>query len=385
MKIKTICALAAAALFGANLYAAGFDNEKDPFILGMYSADPQTDKVFKMLSDSGVNYVHTYYKKRSTPEERRKILDLAQKYNMKVMLDIGASNLVRTDVENYMSGVMAEVKATKDHPALGMWYLFDEPKTEQLPHVAKVRKELSKVSNIPTSLVIHWREKWENTRGYSDIWMVDTYPVRGEDFPNAPLQHCTAFVRGAARTKRPGTPFIPVLQACDFTCFPDQARKLEDKSKLRYPNLVEMRFMAYSSLTFGVRGLFFYSLYHSHLEKPAGRAWWQDVLSPLLLEVKAFTDAVPRAWEVTAHDYKIDKRYNVNLAYWARSTGNFLVLTNNTPETRSVSIDLTGTAFPETGELTPYAFTAPHKVQWNSGKLEVAELSPWETLIYRVK
>ncbi len=376
---------AAAALLGTNLAAAGFDAAQDPFVIGMYSADPQTDEVFKMLSESGVNYVHTYYKYKHTREERLAILDLAEKYRMKVMLDIGGTRQLKTGNENYLADVMAEVEAAKAHPALGMWYLCDEPKTEHLPKVAEIRKEIGKVSAVPTSLVIHWREKWENTRGYSDIWMVDVYPVRGQDFPDTPLQHFTTFVRGAAKSKRPGTPFIPVLQACDFTCFPDQARNLEDKSKLRYPNLAEMRFMAYSALTYGIRGMFFYSLYHSHLEKPSGLAWWRDTLRPLLLEIREFTDAVPRVWDVTACDFALDKKYDINLGYWDRPGGGFLVLTNNSGVARKLAVDLKGTAFPESGELTPYGFTAPHRIQWRAGNLEVDELGPWETVVYRVK
>ncbi len=373
------------SLLSVNLLAAGFDAEKDPFVIGMYSADPQTDEVFKMISEAGVNYVHTYYKIGNPQQTRLEILELAQKYGMKVMFDIGGSKRLKTGDENYLTEIMAEVGAAKDHPALGMWYLCDEPKTEQLPKVKEIRGAIAKVSPVPTSLVIHWREKWENTRGYSDIWMVDTYPVRGEEFPHAPLQHYTTFVTGAARQKLPGTPLIPVLQACDFTCFPGQARKLEDKSKLRYPNLTEMRFMAFSTLSYGVCGVFFYSLYHSHLEKSTGQAWWQDTLKPLLGEIKEFTDTVPQVWDVTAQSFELNKKYGVNLAYWARSAGNYLVLTNNSETPKRISIDLAGTKFPEKGTLIPYGFTAKHELKWQGGKLEGDELAPWETVVYRVR
>ncbi|MFA6659336.1 MAG: hypothetical protein WCS25_06560, partial [Victivallaceae bacterium] len=66
-------------------------------------------------------------------------------------------------------------------------------------------------------------------------------------------------------------------------------------------------------------------------------------------------------------------------------SGNFMVLTNNTGKTRSVSIDLTGSTFPKSGDLTPYSLTASDKATWSSNKIDVVNFEPWETLIYKVK
>ncbi len=352
-------------------------------VLGSYSADPQNDETFDRLKKAGFNYVHTY--RTHKPEWDIKFFELARKYDMKVMYNLRARNYIKDGDEQWLSTTMKTVEHFNEHPSLGMWYLWDEPTTEMLPNVAKLREEIRKVSDVPTSLVIHWRKAWENTRGYSDIWMVDTYPVRGQDFPNAPLQHYTAFVSGAARCKLPGTPFIPVMQACDFTCFPDQARNLKDKSKLRYPNLTEMRFMAFSSLTYGIHGLFFYSYHHSHLEKPEGQAFFYKALAPLLTEIKAFDAAVGQPWNVK-QNFKLNKQENINLGYWERKTGNFMVMTNNSPQIRNLKINLTQeNDFPTNKKLIPWGETNKTNAMLDDGVLSIDNVQPWETFVWQVK
>jgi hypothetical protein len=352
-------------------------------ILGSYSADPQNDETFERLKKAGFNYVHTY--RSSELDKNVKFLELARKYDMKVMFDLRGRKSFKDNGQEWLSGIMKNVERFKDYPSLGMWYLCDEPKTEMLPNVAKLRQEINKVSELPTVLVINWRKKWLNTRGYSDIWMVDSYPVRGQDFPNAPLQHYTTFVGGAAKRKLAGTPFMPVMQACDFTCFPKEARKLKDKSKLRYPNLTEMRFMGFSSLTYGVHGIFFYSYFHCHLEKPQGKTFFYEVLTPLLAEIKAFDTAVGQPWNVK-QSFELNKRENVNLGYWARPVGDFMVLTNNSSQVRGLKINLTKEpGFPTDGKLIPWGATPKTDATLNRGTLSVGNVNPWATFIWQVK
>ena len=214
-KINMVKYLLVAFWLSSGMVLIAESAKKIPFspknlILGSYSADPQNDETFDRLKKAGFNYVHTY--RSNVPEKCAKFLELAHKYGIKVMFHLRAKNNFKHDGDKWLSATMKNVERFKDCPALGMWYMWDEPKTKMLPHVAKLRQEIAKVSGLPTALVIHWREKWENTRGYSDIWMVDCYPVRGENFPNAPLQYYTTFVSGAAKCKQPGTPFIPVIQ-----------------------------------------------------------------------------------------------------------------------------------------------------------------------------
>lgn len=346
------------------------------FPLGIFSADPQDDVTFERLRSAGFNWVHTY-------GATDNFLKLANKHDMKVMYDLAAHK--HKDSE-WLSKTMETVNRVKDDPSIGMWYLWDEPNTETLPFVDELREEVGKVSGLPTSLVIHWRENWTDTRGHSDIWMVDQYPVRGEDFPSAPLHNYTSFVSSAAKSNIPGTPFIPVMQAMDFSCFSDQARNLEDKSKLRYPNLTELRFMAFSSLTYGVEGLFFWSYWHCHSEKASGKTFFDEVLTSVVKEIKAFDETVGELWNVKK-GIELNRNNNINIGYWERSSGNFIVMTNNSPEVRNLEVDLSKVnGFPNsTRKMIPWGTTSETDVILNRGVLSIENVGPWETFIWLVK
>ncbi len=350
----------------------------EDFILGMYSADPQTDAVFQTLSDAGFNYVQSYRAASQAP-----MLDLAAKYKMKVMLDINGKPLSKK--ENWQSELQKTIDAVKDHPALGMWYVWDEPSTNELPALQQAVAMIRQASSIPTTLVIHWRTNWENTRGFTDRWMVDLYPVRGQQFPNAPLEQVNDFIATAARMKLPGTPFIPVLQACDFSCFKSQAPK-EHQETLRYPNLTEMRYMSLSSLTYGVHGLFYFSYWHCHTDRPQGKAFFEESLKPVVREIREFTDIVDKPWEVTGYCYDFNLNNKINIAYWERPKGKFIILTNESREPRDLVLNIKAVPnVPPSGDLVPWGKTAATQAVLKNGILAIKDAGPWESFIWQVK
>lgn len=347
-------------------------------MLGMYATVPSNDATFDWMNKVGLNYVHSY--RHNTPEENTEIFNLASKYDLKVMFNLRAKSFIADSADLWLSATMKDVERFKGHPALGMWYMWDEPSDEMLPNVFKLRKEIGKVSEVPTSLVIHWRTGWTNTRGHSDIWMVDYYPIRGQDFPNAPLKDYTSFVSSAAQRNISGTPFIPVMQA-----YKGPTPTGGDASKLRYPNLTEMRFMAFSSLTYGVHGLFFYGYYHARFSTTEGKKFSEETFIPIIKEIKAFEAEVDSPWNLK-QNFTLNKDENINLGYWARSTGDFMIMTNNSPDVRSLKINLTKeNIFPTNKKLIPWGATSKTNSTLNKGILSVDNVQPWETFIWKLE
>ena len=102
------------------------DSKQFPLVL---YAVPGTDAHFKKVHDMGFDYVHLYGLTKGPVSEAgfqriQDYLDLAQKHQMKVMLDLDGSRRVRAGMLEDMQKV---VQRFKDHPALGFWYLYDEP------------------------------------------------------------------------------------------------------------------------------------------------------------------------------------------------------------------------------------------------------------------
>lgn len=360
--------------------------DSEPFIIGVYSADPWNDATMSLLKDSGVNYVHSYSMWRAA--DQRKQLDIAHKHGLKVMYDIGGLALVdrpATRVADWQTRIAKNLQAVSDHPALGMVYLWDEPYNRHLPAVKQLRQIASEKTSKPTALVIHWRTNWENTRDQSDIWMVDWYPIRGHRFPQAsPLSQMNDFVAVAARMRMPGSQFIPVLQMNDFSCFKSDVPQ-EFQNSLRYPNLQEMRHMIVGSLTFGVRGIFFFSFHHAHLNRPEGRKYYNDVFKVLVAEIKALEKKIPKLWEPTGWCYDFNQNHQVHLAYFKRPTGDFILLNNSSDRKRQLKLPMR--AIPEApanGQLIPFGLTAAKPAAISNNFLTV-EADPWESFIWQIK
>lgn len=360
--------------------------DSEPFIIGVYSADPWNEATMQTLQDAGVNYVHSYSMWRDKNPLPK--LDLAHKYNMKVMYDIGGLALCSrpaTQVPDWRERISRNLAQVANHPAVGMIYLWDEPYDQHMVKVVELRQIAAERAKQPNALVIHWRTNWENTRNHSDIWMVDWYPIRGHKFPEAsPLSQINDFVAVAARMRMPGSQFIPVLQMNDFSCFKKDVPR-EFQEFLRYPNIQEMRHMIIGSLTFGVRGIFFFSYHHAHLNRLAGQVYWQKVFKPLIAELKMLEKALPRLWEPTGWCYDFNKNHQVHLAYFQRESGSFILLNNSSDQKRILELPMRAIPHaPQQGKLIPFGLTAVKAAEIRQGKLRV-EAEPWESFIWQVK
>src|SRR5690554_2409209 len=117
-------------IFSQNIKATNYSMEgnqpKFPMILYAVSA---TDNNFKEVRSLGINYVHQYgLTSGSLTKERlgkiQQYLDLAAKYKLKVMVDLDGADRVSN---GKMDEIKIIVQKFKNHPAVGYWYLFDEP------------------------------------------------------------------------------------------------------------------------------------------------------------------------------------------------------------------------------------------------------------------
>lgn len=362
----------------------------EPFILGVYSADNAGDKNFQILKDAGINYVHSYSLGLNTPENfarSQRFLDLAQKYGFKVMFNLNGRIWVNDNSSS--SGIYDIVKKFKDHPALGLWYIYDEPKPALLPKIIDIKKEINRITpNIPVSLVIHWIKGWNKTLTGCDWWMVDLYPVREKPFPEAKLSNYAQYIYYAAtEAKKANKPLLAVMQSCSFSCFP-----LNKQDKYRFPNEIEMRNMAFVSIAAQVRGIFFFSFYHSHYgqrmlckkTKNSEPFWFDQVMTPLLKEVKDFEKEVPEPWNNATQLLKNGK----GEAFATLFQGNknkLLVWINNTGKAKEFRLDLTPVVKKNQQIiLQPWGSTKRSKPSV-SGKIIKEKFQPWETKIWILK
>ena len=128
---------------------------------------PGTDKAFGEVKALGVNMVHTYTLTsgeitNQKIKEIKKYLDKANSYNLKVLFDLNGDKKVKN---GQLEEVVNLVEMFKNHPAIGYWYLFDEPDNKNVSskELAPFYNRIKEISpNIPVAICHAWTKNWSS-------------------------------------------------------------------------------------------------------------------------------------------------------------------------------------------------------------------------------
>jgi len=355
---------------------AAFFSGQFPMI--MY-AIPATDANFKAAKSMGIDYVHLYGLSERTAdaaafERVQNYLDLAHQHGLKVMFDLDGGGKVPQDALEDMRSV---VRRFKDHPALGFWYLFDEPDnhnvtvTQMEPFYAMLKEE---TPQIPVAVCHAWTKNWTRYTGVQDILIHDTYPVTGIPFPDASLNTQTLFTEGSLRFSNYS---IPALQFFNWRSYakPGQTElRNSPVSELRYPNAEEIRYLNYSTIAQGVRGLAYFSYLRS---MTPDATWVTHTATPALREVREFTNIIKNGFEFQRFR-DVDKDQLI-FSVWNKLDKNYIVLVNASSQKRSVSLErevLSGKNWKAWGK------TRAEGINISGKTITITEIKPWEVLIW---
>ena len=374
--------LIAAALIGC--FVAGraddgpFRLDSREFPIGMYSVD--SARAMEQVAKMGVGYVHTYAGGRGTDEANmardRAYLDAAQQHGLKVMFNLNGGVWLKR--EDGVAEMLKLVAAFKDHPALGFWYLYDEPDkhytAEQLRPYYEAIKQAT--PDIPVAICTAWSEGWMKHMSVLDILMTDIYPVTGRPFPEAKLDHVTKFTAGALKL---GKPVMPINQCFNWKALAGDEKEYRGSpvADLRYPNGAELRYWCYSGLCQGVRGMFWWSYARSI---QCGYGWINGPFGETMREFAEFTRLVSPAHEPLIFERARDD--DTFMALWQRPGGSYLVLVNAWPLARPLSRWMEDKL--QAGTLTPYGTTRDAGATLEKGRLTVPEALPWETFVWKL-
>ena len=381
---KYFYALIALCVIATSAPAAPTSHDSfNTFPMVMY-ATPASDEAFEAVRAMGIDYVHLYGLTKGPLDEAafariQQYLDLAQKYHLKVMLDLDGSRRVP---EKQLEEMRTVVQRYKDHPALGIWYLFDEPDNKKLtakdlaPFYEMIKAESP---NIPIAVCHAWTTHWYAFNDVQDILMQDIYPISGAPFPEAKLDHQTRFTKGAMKIAR-GKPVMPVLQFFNWRSMakPDDTEyRKYPVEKLRYPNTVEMRYLCFSTIAQGAQGLGFYSYLRGIMTDPQ---WPHQTAAPVLREVRAFTDQL----KTTGIPQQLSEEESKQavLSIWKESDATYLILANTTPQTRRMEYPLENV--PANATLQSWGSTRHANASMKDGKITVEEAQPWEVFIWQI-
>lgn len=378
MKNYILLIIALCSLFITNVKAE--ITSKD-FPIGVYGADPRTPYTFKFLKSLGINYVQSYVTGRNTPKNDKttqKFLDLATEYDFKVMFHLHAR--IWAHKENGVEELRKLVRRFKDHPAIGFWHVYDEPRIEVLPKLKKIYAMLKEEApNIPVTIVAAQRKKWYKLREAVDVLLIDRYPIKEKPFPESNAGSLTNFTIKAIKWIK--KPIIPVMQAFNQEMF--DKKKNIDVSNYRFPNKDEVRYWAFSSLSMGVGGLFYYSYYNARYKNKNGAQWYKDVLGEVIKETRNFIAQTDTKHKPTKKIYLEEQ--NLILGIWRGKQKSYIVISNYSKEENTVKQINLKAPIKNTNTIVSWGNSRQVTAKINARKLTINEkLKPWEVIILKV-
>lgn len=356
-----------------------FQLDSDEFPIGMYSIDGPG--AMAQAESLGIDYVQSYATGGDDAPEaiQRNLtyLDLAQKHGRRVAFQLAGPRLAdRPDGVEAMCRIMESVK---DHPALGFWIFYDEPDGRHTPEQLVPFYQAAKQTapKVPFALCFAWTKHIADYKNVADLTLNDYYPVQHETFPESPLNLMSQFTKGMLAI---GLPVMPINQCFNWQAIGQRRNLTEFRNspvdQMRFPNQAELRYLCYSGLAQGVRGMFWWSYYWA---RQSDAAWLGREFAPVSREFRDFTRLVK-----PAHCGEIISTGSSSGAVlatrWDRPSGEYWVVVNQEPTERPLVIDTK--VKDRSATLTPWGSTRQVDAMLRGGVLTVPAAQPWEVFVW---
>ncbi len=407
-------------------------SEKEPKAIGeaypliLYGV-PNTDEDFRRTKELGFNHVYSsgngFAGDPANAERMADIqtyLDRAAAHGLKVAFCLdGHRRLQRGELG--IEQMQKIVQRFKDHPAIGFWYLYDEPnlpssKTKKamlaaqlqeeagqsgdevikevvcpperlLPAYKMVKQEAPKIPVILMMAITHdgwWSDSWKAFYNTYDIVSFDTYPVYASPFPQAPLDRVTSWTE--RYTKGTDKPVMPCLQIFNWNSLSRRVERARaagntEVDHWRYPNLEELRYWNFSSLIQGAPGMIYYTYGGPDASRRPPAQWLDGDLKTTTHELRRFTaltQSRPLKRIVPTGESPVLS------ASWQTDEGHFMVIANGSAAKQHL-VDKEVLTELNRGKAQAWDFTRTTALDLKEGKVAAINLEPWEVLIWQVQ
>lgn len=399
---------------------------KEAFPLVLYGV-PNVDEDIVRAKELGFNHIYRsgngFAGDPADPERMADIqsyLDRAASHGMKVAFCLdGPRRTAKREVG--FEQMQSIIRRFKKHPAIGFWYLYDEPnlpspKTKRAMLAARYQEEggnageavVKEVTrpvaqllpfyemvkqespDIPVILMMAitedgwWADAWKGFYPAYDIVSFDTYPVYAAPFPESNLGRVTKWME----SYRKGTdkPVMPCLQVFNWNSLSGRVERAKlagrtDYKDWRYPNLQELRYWNFSSLLQGAPGLIYYTYGGPDMQRRPPASWLEGVLKPTTHELKRFTELTKNAplTELSGLDDSL-----ILAGLWKTQEGTFVAIANgNATSERLVSERILKEL--NRGDREAWEFTRAGGVEQKDGEVVGVNMQPWEVQVWRMR
>jgi Putative metal-binding motif len=313
------------------------------FTFGYFSVEEAED--IADVAALGINRVHSYGFGAWPGDDidaeiawAQAYLDEAQMLDVMVLGDLNGAWWVYYD--GLPDDFQAFAAGVADHPALAAWYLVDEPESFGFSRDAVMTygETLDALAlDLPVAASHCSCDGWADYPDMADIQIPDNYVVFDDAVPAADAHEPPAF---AAQVKAhyADSAVEPILQGFNYAVYSSSNPDAYPEDS-RFPTTDELRFWAYSDLSLGIDGLWWWSWYRAN-EHAGGPAWVADTFAPVLAELVAFTEeALPAGHPVQVSGAPSGETHTY-LSYWPRPHATLVVATNGSSDARTLDIDL---------------------------------------------
>lgn len=398
----------------------------EPFPLILYGV-PNTDEDIIRARELGFTHIYRsgsgFAGDPADPQRMEDIqtyLDRALMHGMKVAFCLDGHRRIHRG-ETGLEQMQRIVARFKHHPAIGFWYLYDEPnlptaKTKKAMEAARLQDETGNAEKavvkelrcpperllpaytmvkqeapeIPVIVMMAitddawWRDAWQQFYSTYDIVSFDTYPVYAQPFPKAPINRVTDWMD--RYTKGTDKPVMPCLQTFSWKTLSVRVERAKAAGNTeyvnwRYPNLEELRYWNFSSLIQGAPGMVYYTYGGPDLSRRPPEEWLTHTLKATTLELREFTGLVRRS---TLRRLPCDEKMPLLCATLKGRDGTFLVIANSSDTEQRLFQE---NIISELNRGTPKAweFTRAAGLETKGGRTTGVHLKPWEVQIWQIR
>jgi hypothetical protein len=256
MKILKICLLSATLAISTLGLA---QKNKNEFVISIYCPPPYAflnDEQYKNIKEGGVDIVFNVGGDvRSDRQGNLETLEMAQKHGLKVY--VHDPRMAQSDEK-----IAEMVNDYKSHPALGGYYITDEPDSARLQSVIEQQRKValldpskdSYVNHLPDWAVNHYEDdflkRWVEGVGAKNLRYLafDNYPYKRKQ--RAEKTH----FQNLDIIRRVGLEYDVMTSSC-LQSFGMYFSGVEE---IRRPNKDEMRLNCFSNLAYGVKNPVWY-------------------------------------------------------------------------------------------------------------------------------
>ncbi|GEM_PF-6140956 len=260
--------------------ASGAQNSPPFFPIGLYSVDDTSD--FPEIASTGFNLIQSYKFEGIPPwgktdQQAKDYFDAAQKTGLRVLAGMAQEAVQDQNVHDKqdLAFIQQRVRVLKNHPALWGYMLFDEPESLGYKREAPVRpanfnKVYHTIKKLDTVHPVHPvlttpNANIDNTYPYLGVDIIllqysmlppGSYPAPWDTLENLGEAHRSSFETLASK----GTPFLFSVPCYNLANDPEMwpgILEYNPKAVGRYPTREEMRFIAYSGIIRGAKGIVF--------------------------------------------------------------------------------------------------------------------------------